>query len=87
MPAPTINLNGSRGSDLLKEYENASKALDDACKAIQAITVHGRDYDASGWRQATEAKLRLLKSIEASRLEIESVAINVIEQIHARESR
>jgi hypothetical protein len=44
MRIPTIHLNGTGAKTLSSELETAYRALCAAIDAVQAITVHGRDY-------------------------------------------
>lgn len=44
MMIPTIHVNGTAGKDLLREYEEAIRALYVAHEKVAALTVHGRDY-------------------------------------------
>ena len=41
---PTIHMNGTSKAQLVKEYEAAYDAVDNAIKVFREITVHGRDY-------------------------------------------
>jgi hypothetical protein len=44
MRYPTIHLNGTNGRVLLKEYTAAGNLLGATILALEAVTVHGRDY-------------------------------------------
>lgn len=44
MILPTIHLNGTAPEDLLRKFEEATRALDKAMEALQAAAPHGRDY-------------------------------------------
>jgi hypothetical protein len=44
MITPTLNHNGSSASDLIDPRIAAYDALQDAIKALQQVTPHGRDY-------------------------------------------
>jgi hypothetical protein len=44
MQLPAININGTSKQSLLDQYQRGWGAVNDAISAIQAIEVHGRDY-------------------------------------------
>jgi hypothetical protein len=44
MQVPTIHLNGTSRSELLREAQAAHAAVEAAINAVRDMTVHGRDY-------------------------------------------
>ena len=44
MQLPQLNINGTDGEALMNEYREAARALGKAIEALEAVTVHGRDY-------------------------------------------
>ena len=42
--APTVHLNGTAWVDLYSQYENATRAVDDAITKLCAAAPNGRDY-------------------------------------------
>ena len=91
---PRIHLNGTDGGALADEYMNGIVAVGAAIKAVEAITVHGRDYyvidrlpghpDPSSVAMA-EHRARLFKLKEVHD-ELMAIAENVAEQNDARRS-
>jgi len=87
LQAPVINLNGTSAESLVTEYREASRTLRAAIKAVENITVHGRDYQtvARGLyltaRSEQEARLIKLQEVLG---EIESLHEQVYEQQLAR---
>jgi hypothetical protein len=73
---PTLNLNGTSGEELCKEYRAAYDAVNTAYKTLAKVTVHGRDFqtvDQSLYQAARkEQKTRLLA---LSRLKDELLAM------------
>ena len=84
---PRINLNGTDGGVLADEYMAGITAVDAAIKAVQAITVHGRDYHVISSTATPDAiaehwaRLRLLEQV---REELMAIAVNIAEQNDAR---
>ena len=48
MMRPTIHLNGTGRATLCREYGDVVEKLDAAVKALQELTVNGRDYYPQG---------------------------------------
>jgi len=45
LKVPTVHLNGSCAIDLARKLEDAYLALNEACRALNDCTPHGRDYE------------------------------------------
>lgn len=64
---PIIHMNGSDKETLEREYEAAARAVQAAIKAVEDITVHGRDYYPLGddaFRQARDEHIEHLQALE-----------------------
>lgn len=92
MLVPTINLNGTPGAELLKQYTDAMDAIVVALVAMRAIECHGRDFPdlprVSRHQRAQTAQR--MKGVEVRRLEdlhlrITHVATELQNQLLARE--
>ena len=87
MHYPQINLNGTNGKDLRKEYLNAMLALEDAVNAMFQITVHGRDYHMKGQHVTSEAQHEhsaRIRQIELVKQEITEILLNIEDQLEGR---
>jgi hypothetical protein len=73
---PRININGQDGAVLLRQYNEAYKAIIAARDAICAIDIHGRDYhtlDCEAYGRARDehhGRIRALAGIKADLLAI-----------------
>lgn len=86
MRYPTIHMNGTGYETLNREYMNAHKALGDALVALEAVTVHGRDYyvqDGIGGDAISQAyaehQARVLALVRV-KLDLMKILINIDEQ-------
>lgn len=87
---PQINLNGTDGGDLADEYMRAINAVTDAIQTVQAVTVHGRDYQTLGPEAYPAAHLEhvsRLARLLTVRDELTAIALNIAEQNDARFTR
>lgn len=85
--APKINLNGSAGTDLIKGYSDAHRALDAALDALARITPHGRDYQTSpegDYEKARAEHIARCTAVRAVRDEMMDLALSVRDQLDAR---
>jgi hypothetical protein len=91
MQFPCINLNGTDGGTLADEYMAGIVACDKAIKAVQAITVHGRDYHVFRSGDATSVAQRehaaRLARLLTVRDELTAIALNIAEQNDERTKR
>jgi hypothetical protein len=82
-----IHLNGTAGEDLHAEYRIAVMAVDVAIQALQAVTVHARDYYPKGescYRHAAaEHRIRLTK-LQTVYDELTEIQINLGDQLRER---
>jgi len=86
--APTINLNGTAGEDLLREYGEAAQALKKAQRALEAATCNGRDFpNPAELRKAIDAKSLMVGDLQKMRSEVEDVAVELSDQLNARNAR
>lgn len=88
MLTPIVNLNGTYGPALLKQYTDALSAVGEALAAMRKIECHGRDYPIGDPERLTLA--RAMRNVEVRRLEdlmsrLTAVAVAVQDQLLARE--
>lgn len=83
MITPTLNLNGSSASDLIDPRIAAYDALQDAIKALQRVTPHGRDYpgDSNRCFADREAHYDRLNTLHVMATEIVAEAVAIREQV------
>ena len=90
MMIPTIHLNGTSGTALLAELQEATDALRRAIHAVQQVTCHGRDYYVQGpaaypqARHEMDARLAALSQVER---DLFDMAQAVFDQQEARTNR
>jgi len=82
MVTPTVNLNGSSADDLIQPRIAAYDALQDAIKALQQVTPHGRDYPGDIDRCTTDrnAHYDRLNTLQIMAAEIVAEAVAIREQ-------
>ena len=82
MIIPTLNLNGSSADDLIQPRIAAYDALQDAIKALQQVTPHGRDYPGDIDRCTTDrnAHYDRQQALYAIATEIVAEAVAIREQ-------
>lgn len=83
---PTIHMNGTNGSDLLKETLDAIEALRVARAKVAAITIHGRDYYVQAGNHtsldaAREQRYQMLANIHTTITQLEERAIAISDQL------
>lgn len=81
--APTIHLNGTSKASLMAEYLAALEAMRNAIEAVQAITVHGRDFyvkEEGALLKATSQKRKQLTALDSVYAELEQIALMIDEQ-------
>jgi hypothetical protein len=80
---PMVHLNGTSKQELLKQLENAYRAIVDAGKALAQATPHDRDYyvigDGVGAKARDEHYARMRKLAEIER-DLEEIAIGIDQQ-------
>jgi hypothetical protein len=80
---PQININGQDGMTLLRQYDTAMSAVVAAIEALQAIDVHGRDYqtlDSEAYSNAREQHRERLWSLEAINNDLTAIALDIFKQ-------
>jgi hypothetical protein len=85
--APVINLNGTNGEALLKEYRTAIGAVNTAYIALDNITVHGRDFQTAApglYAQAREEQINRLKALAQIKEELLALYAAVDDQLIER---
>lgn len=86
MRFPSIHLNGTSFAALNTEYRAAYDAVDDALKALQKVTVHGRDYyvqqSVSGDPacEAIEEHRKRLTALETIKTELVQIILHIEKQ-------
>lgn len=82
MITPTLNHNGSSASDLIDPRIAAYDAVQDAIKALQQVTPHGRDYPGDIDRCTTDrnAHYDRLNTLHLMAAEIVAEAVAIKEQ-------
>ena len=87
MKTPSIHLNGTSGSELLRQYTAAHEAVTHAFRLAQSAAPHGRDYyvqgdDAIG--QALHEHLDRMSRLEDIMIELEGIVCSIQEQLDKR---
>jgi hypothetical protein len=65
MRFPQIHLNGTSGATLLAEYQHAIFTLGSAISALEAVTVHGRDYYVQNTATGPDASVQAMNEHRA----------------------
>ncbi len=89
---PTLHLNGTGPDMLIDGYSEAMTKVREAQKAIGNIEFHARDYyvqdnDGAAWQQARIEHASRINRLEAVLMELQEIAINVLDQKAERERR
>lgn len=82
MQKPQINLNGSDGMDLARQYHEAALALENAMRLMSPL-VHGRDWQTlpeSSFILARKEMADAIKVLDGVRADLEEVARSCAEQ-------
>jgi hypothetical protein len=85
MMIPTVHSNGTGRQALLAETQAAWNRLDEAHRALRAVTVHGRDYYVQGpdaYRQAREEMDGRLDRLEQLMGEVAKLYCGIETQEH-----
>ena len=83
MRFPSIHMNGTGFKTLNEEYRTAYNAVDGALKALQKVTVHGRDYYIQQGDAASEAYAEhheRLRALEKVKSELTTIILNIYDQ-------
>jgi len=76
-------MNGTSADDLLSQLKAASRALQDAYKALQQAAPNGRDYYTLGSgaiKRASDEHRSRLERIDSVKREIDEIAVHVYAQ-------
>lgn len=89
MQFPRINLNGTDGKVLLAEYRTAYETLATAIHEVEAITVHGRDYQTAPDYPMAQLRARdehheRIRKLRGVMEELAEIAINLNDQLMER---
>ena len=82
MKAPIINLNGDNKQTLADEAMRALEAISGAINALNAMTVHGRNYagDRAAHVQAVNDFTRIYSTLREIGEEMQSYYVDIIDQ-------
>ena len=86
--APTMNINGTAPQDLIDAYTEVMTAIRDAEEKLAKIFPHGRDFQTRPASVHDAARLqhdRRRAVLRKLHEEIESMALNVQNQMHERD--
>lgn len=64
MKFPTVHLNGTGKTMLVKTFSEALTALEAARAAVAQTEVHPRDFPLGGWDEARAEKYKQLQNIQ-----------------------
>lgn len=88
--APLINLNGTGGETLVRQYEVARSAVMNAVQIVRSVTVNPRDYypiNAEAYDKAREEFCQQMAKLDEVNAYLTSIMICVQDQQQERESR
>ena len=81
MEIPTINkLSGTEPSDLLRDYTEALKVVQDAIKVLAGLWPHGRDYQRGDIRTAMSEHADRCKRLRQVAAELSTICEGIINQ-------
>lgn len=85
---PQINLNGTDGNVLMKEYADAYYAVNEACTKLLAATCHGRDYQGhpinNAFMTAQREQGERIGKLESVRADIAAILAEMQRQMRER---
>lgn len=79
---PNINLNGSDGMELARQYYEAAQAVENAANLMGRL-VHGRDYQGSpdgAYERAYEQMVERLKPMISAYNDLKAIAEHCVEE-------
>lgn len=88
MIVPTVHLNGTSGSELLKNVTDAKEALHEAREKLARTSPNGRDYYVQGNTALLSASMEY--SVREAKLrevfeELEVIQLAIVDQIEEKE--
>ena len=81
MEYPRVNrLSGTNSDDLLRDYEAAQRACEEAIKALAGVWPHARDYQGGEIRNAMHEHTERCKALRTVALDMQLIIESILHQ-------